>query len=129
MSQVVHIHDLKTFFVEDKEDYECDGEVYDGTSITLGLNWEDVEDALIDADVVIVKKPTMKLQIKYKLDEDIQSLILNLAEKRKGSGFTVKDITRHIICIYAAYGECHDAVLDSLFYDKSSDVYFTGTSS
>ena len=34
--------------------------------------------------------------------KDIQSMMLNLTEKRKGSCFTVKDITRHIICIYAA---------------------------
>jgi len=107
----------------------CYADEYTGSSIVLGQPWDEVEARLIDSDKVVVRKPSLRLKIRYKLDEDIESLTLELNERRRGGGFTVGDIARHIVCVYSAYGEVHDAVLDCLMYDSDNDVYVIGCSS
>jgi hypothetical protein len=116
------VHDLKMIDSDDDDEDES------GSSIVLGTPWEEVKKSLKDSDVVIVPKRKMRLKMDYKIDEEIMSMTLDLVSNTS-QGFTVKDIVRHIMCIYAAYGDSHDAVLHSLLYNETADLYEIGCDS
>lgn len=91
-----------------------------GSTIVLGRHPDEVD--LLDAEVIVCRGPRLRLQLDYKIDDDVACVELWL---RSGNGkyITLADVVKHVLTIYYAYGDEHDAVMHTLAYDSTRDVY------
>jgi hypothetical protein len=117
---------------DETEAHEC-GESYEGSSIVLGatLPSNETHECVIDYDEIIIpEKKTIKLVLEYNVNEAVSCITLDLSSvDDEHGGFTRWAVLHHILRCYMAYGEEHDAVLHSLYYDTVRDVYTIGCDS